>query len=48
MYRSEQRGLHFKKLGFSEYNGGLKVNHSLLTVILRATNVGSVRGIRRC
>jgi CRP/FNR family cyclic AMP-dependent transcriptional regulator len=24
----------FKKLGFIEYNGGLKVNHSLLTVIL--------------
>jgi hypothetical protein len=24
----------FKKLEFSEYNGGLKVNHSLLTVIL--------------
>jgi CRP/FNR family transcriptional regulator, cyclic AMP receptor protein len=24
----------FKKLGFIEYNGGLKVNHSLLTVIV--------------
>ena len=24
----------FRKLGFIEYNGGLKVNHSLLTVIL--------------
>ena len=24
----------FKKLGFIEYNGGLKVHHSLLTVIL--------------
>ena len=24
----------FKKLGFIEYNGGLKVNHTLLTVIL--------------
>jgi CRP/FNR family transcriptional regulator, cyclic AMP receptor protein len=24
----------FKKLGFIEYNGGLTVNHSLLTVIL--------------
>jgi CRP-like cAMP-binding protein len=24
----------FKKLGFIEYNGGLKVNHSLLTVVL--------------
>jgi CRP-like cAMP-binding protein len=24
----------FKRLGFIEYNGGLKVNHSLLTVIL--------------
>jgi CRP/FNR family transcriptional regulator, cyclic AMP receptor protein len=24
----------FKKLGFVEYNGGLKVNHSLLTVIV--------------
>ena len=24
----------FNKLGFIEYNGGLKVNHSLLTVIL--------------
>jgi CRP/FNR family transcriptional regulator, cyclic AMP receptor protein len=24
----------FKELGFSEYNGGLKINHSLLTVIL--------------
>jgi len=24
----------FKKLGFIEYNGGLKVNHSLVTVIL--------------
>jgi CRP/FNR family cyclic AMP-dependent transcriptional regulator len=24
----------FKKLGFIEYNGGLKVNHSLLTIIL--------------
>jgi hypothetical protein len=24
----------FKKLGFIEYNGSLKVNHSLLTVIL--------------
>ena len=24
----------FKKLGFIEYNGGLKVNHSLMTVIL--------------
>jgi CRP/FNR family transcriptional regulator, cyclic AMP receptor protein len=24
----------FKKLGFIEYNGGVKVNHSLLTVIL--------------
>ena len=23
----------FKKLGFIEYNGGLKVNHSLLTVM---------------
>jgi CRP/FNR family cyclic AMP-dependent transcriptional regulator len=25
----------FKKLGFIEYNGALKVNHSLLTVIVR-------------
>ena len=24
----------FKKLGFVEYNGGLKINHSLLTVVL--------------
>jgi CRP-like cAMP-binding protein len=24
----------FKRLGFIEYNGGLKVNHSLLTVIV--------------
>ena len=24
----------FKKLGFIEYNGGLKVNNSLLTVIV--------------
>jgi CRP/FNR family transcriptional regulator, cyclic AMP receptor protein len=24
----------FKKLGFIEYNGGLKVNHSLLTVVV--------------
>ena len=24
----------FKKLGFIEYNGGLKVHHSLLTVIV--------------
>ena len=24
----------FKKLGFIEYNGGLKVNHSLLSVVL--------------
>jgi CRP/FNR family cyclic AMP-dependent transcriptional regulator len=24
----------FKKLGFIEYNGDLKVNHSLLTVIV--------------
>jgi DNA-binding transcriptional regulator LsrR (DeoR family) len=24
----------FKKLGFIEYNGGLKVNHCLLTVIV--------------
>jgi hypothetical protein len=24
----------FKKLAFIEYNGGLKVNHSLLTVIV--------------
>ena len=24
----------FKKLGFIEYTGGLKVNHSLLTVIV--------------
>jgi hypothetical protein len=26
----------FKKLGLIEYNGGLKVNHSLLAVILEA------------
>jgi CRP/FNR family transcriptional regulator, cyclic AMP receptor protein len=26
----------FKEFGFSEYNGGLKINHSLLTVILHA------------
>jgi CRP-like cAMP-binding protein len=25
----------FRKLGFIEYNGGLKINHSLLTVVLR-------------
>ena len=25
----------FKKLGFIEYNGGLQVNPSLLTVIIR-------------
>ena len=25
----------FRKLGFIEYNGGLKVNDSLLTVVLR-------------
>jgi hypothetical protein len=25
----------FKKLGFIEYNGGLKVNNSLLSVVLR-------------
>jgi CRP/FNR family cyclic AMP-dependent transcriptional regulator len=24
----------FRKLGFIEYNGGLKINHSLLTVIV--------------
>jgi CRP/FNR family cyclic AMP-dependent transcriptional regulator len=24
----------FKKLGFIDYNGGLKINHSLLTVIV--------------
>ena len=24
----------FKRLGFIEYNGGLKVNHFLLTVIV--------------
>jgi CRP-like cAMP-binding protein len=24
----------FKKLGFIEYNGGLKVNHSLLTIVV--------------
>ena len=24
----------FKKLGFIEYNGGLKVNHSLLAVVV--------------
>jgi hypothetical protein len=24
----------FRKLGFIEYNGGLKVNHSLLSVVL--------------
>ncbi len=24
----------FKKLGFIDYNGGLKVNHALLTVVL--------------
>jgi hypothetical protein len=24
----------FKKLGFIEYNGGLKINKSLLTVVL--------------
>jgi CRP/FNR family transcriptional regulator, cyclic AMP receptor protein len=25
----------FRKLGFIHYNGGLKVNNSLLTVVLR-------------
>jgi hypothetical protein len=25
----------FKKLGFIEYNGGLKINNSLLSVVLR-------------
>ena len=25
----------FRKLGFIDYNGGLKINHSLLTVVLR-------------
>ena len=25
----------FRKLGFIEYNGGLKINNSLLTVVLR-------------
>ena len=25
----------FRKLGFIEYNGGLKINHSLLSVVLR-------------
>ena len=25
----------FRKLGFIEYNGGLKVNNSLLSVLLR-------------
>jgi hypothetical protein len=25
----------FRKLGFINYNGGLKVNNSLLTVVLR-------------
>jgi CRP-like cAMP-binding protein len=29
----------FKKLGFIEYNGGLKVNHALLTVILHDERV---------
>jgi len=25
----------FRKLGFIEYNGGLKINNSLLSVVLR-------------
>jgi hypothetical protein len=29
----------FKKLGFIEYHGGLKVNHSLLTVIVHDERV---------
>jgi len=24
----------FRKLGYVEYNGGLKINHSLLTIVL--------------
>jgi CRP-like cAMP-binding protein len=24
----------FRKLGYIEYNGGLKINHSLLTIVL--------------
>jgi CRP/FNR family cyclic AMP-dependent transcriptional regulator len=32
--RVNQFMIKFKKLGFIEYNGGLKVNHSLLTVIV--------------
>jgi CRP/FNR family cyclic AMP-dependent transcriptional regulator len=27
----------FRKLGFIEYNGGLKVHNSLLTLVLHAT-----------
>ena len=33
----------FKKLGYIEYSGGLKVNDSLVTVILRDERVGNAR-----
>jgi CRP-like cAMP-binding protein len=31
----------FKKLGYIEYSGGLKVNDSLVTVILRDERIGT-------
>jgi hypothetical protein len=31
----------FKKLGFIEYNGGLKVNPSLMTIIVHDSQVKS-------
>jgi hypothetical protein len=33
----------FKKLGYIEYSGGLKVNDSLATVLLRGERVGTRR-----
>ena len=37
----------FKRLGYIEYGGGLKVNDSLVTVILRDEGVGARPSKRR-